>query len=63
MSAMGKMYFFLGLQVKESYEGIFIHQEKYIYDIVTRLQITNASALTTPIDVKENMETKSSMKM
>ena len=34
MSAMGPIKFFLGLQVDQSAEGIFIHQTKYVDDIL-----------------------------
>ncbi|GKA86242.1 putative ribonuclease H-like domain-containing protein [Tanacetum coccineum] len=33
MSAMGKLTFFLGLQVKQKPDGIFISQEKYVQDM------------------------------
>ena len=35
MSAMGEMQFFLGLQVDQSDNGIFIHQMKYVGDILS----------------------------
>ena len=30
MSMMGEVNFFLGLQIKQTADGIFIHQQKYI---------------------------------
>ena len=36
MSAMGELKFFLGLQVDQKKDGIFIHQTKYVHDILTR---------------------------
>ncbi|GJW59151.1 putative ribonuclease H-like domain-containing protein [Tanacetum coccineum] len=36
MSAMGELTFFLGLQVKQSQEGIFISQDKYVADIMKK---------------------------
>jgi hypothetical protein len=34
MSMMGELQFFLGLQIKKSKEGTFVHQAKYTKDIV-----------------------------
>jgi hypothetical protein len=39
MSLMGEMSFFLGLQVKQSPEGIFINQSKYVADILKRFNM------------------------
>ena len=36
MSSMGELTFFLGLQVKQSKEGIFISQDKYVTDILNK---------------------------
>jgi hypothetical protein len=30
MSMMGELIFFLGIQVKQTKEGTFVHQDKYI---------------------------------
>nr|GEX28301.1 hypothetical protein [Tanacetum cinerariifolium] len=40
MSSMGELTFFLGLQVKQSEEGIFISQDKYVAEILKRFQVT-----------------------
>ncbi|GKE72491.1 putative ribonuclease H-like domain-containing protein, partial [Tanacetum coccineum] len=34
MSSMGELAFFLGLQVKQQPDGIFISQDKYVADIL-----------------------------
>ncbi|GJW63084.1 hypothetical protein Tco_0114968 [Tanacetum coccineum] len=36
MSAMGEMTFFLGLQVKQLPDGLFISQDKYVKDMLTK---------------------------
>ncbi|KAI3725219.1 hypothetical protein L1987_64999 [Smallanthus sonchifolius] len=47
VSLMGKMQFFLGLQVEQSESGILIHQAKYVRDILTKFKMTYCkSALT-----------------
>nr|GEU37317.1 hypothetical protein [Tanacetum cinerariifolium] len=40
MSSIGELTFFLGLQVKQSEEGIFISQAKYVAEILKRFQVT-----------------------
>ena len=37
MSSMGELQFFLGLQVKQSQEGIHLSQTKYVLDMLTKL--------------------------
>ncbi|KAD4385796.1 hypothetical protein E3N88_25965 [Mikania micrantha] len=37
MSAMGELQFFLGLQIKQKPDGIFIHQSKYTKELTTQL--------------------------
>ncbi|GKA98358.1 putative ribonuclease H-like domain-containing protein [Tanacetum coccineum] len=37
MSSMGELTFFLGLQVKQKEDGIFISQEKYVTEILKKL--------------------------
>ena len=36
MSMMGELHFFLGLQIKQQENGIFIFQEKYIRDLLKK---------------------------
>ncbi|GKD32106.1 putative ribonuclease H-like domain-containing protein, partial [Tanacetum coccineum] len=46
MSAIGELTFFLGLQVKQQSDGIFIHQEKYVHDILKKSMIGSLMYLT-----------------
>ncbi|GJV44194.1 putative ribonuclease H-like domain-containing protein [Tanacetum coccineum] len=39
MSSMGELTFFLGLQVKQNKEGIFISQDKYVAEILKKFDI------------------------
>ena len=50
MSSMGELTFFLGLQVRQTRDGIFINQEKYVADILKRFDLPNLRPATTPID-------------
>ena len=49
MSMMGELNFFLGLQVKQTEEGIFINQAKYIKDLLKKYGMESASPMKTPI--------------
>jgi hypothetical protein len=49
MSMMGELQFFLGLQIKQSKEGTFVHQAKYTNDIVRKFKMEDSKAMTTPM--------------
>nr|GEX03781.1 putative ribonuclease H-like domain-containing protein [Tanacetum cinerariifolium] len=53
MSAMGELNFFLGLQVLQKEDGIFLSQDKYIGDILKKFGFSNVRSSNTPMD-KEN---------
>jgi hypothetical protein len=49
MSMMGELQFFLGLQIKQSKEGTFVHQAKYTKDIVRKFKMEDSKAMATPM--------------
>ncbi|KAJ9566338.1 LOW QUALITY PROTEIN: hypothetical protein OSB04_002304 [Centaurea solstitialis] len=49
MSMMGELTIFLGLQVKQSSEGIFINQFKYVNDLLKKFQLHDVSPMRTPM--------------
>ncbi|KAJ9544131.1 hypothetical protein OSB04_023838 [Centaurea solstitialis] len=49
MSMMGELTFFLGLQVKQSLEGIFINQAKYVQDLLMKYKLPDVSPMRTPM--------------
>nr|GFB16533.1 hypothetical protein [Tanacetum cinerariifolium] len=53
MSAMGELNFFLGLQVLQKEDGIFLSQDKYVGDILKKFKFSDVRYLNTPMD-KEN---------
>nr|GFA91675.1 putative ribonuclease H-like domain-containing protein [Tanacetum cinerariifolium] len=53
MSAMGELNFFLGLQVLQKEDGIFLSQDKYIGDILKKFRYSDVRYSNTPMD-KEN---------
>jgi hypothetical protein len=48
-SMMGLLQFFLGLQIKQSKEGTFVHQAKYTKDIVRNFKMEDSNAMATPM--------------
>nr|GEV14954.1 hypothetical protein [Tanacetum cinerariifolium] len=50
MSSMGELTFFLGLQVKQKKDGIFISQDKYVAKILKKFGLTDGKSARTPID-------------
>nr|GFB35529.1 putative ribonuclease H-like domain-containing protein [Tanacetum cinerariifolium] len=53
MSLMGELTFFLGLQVKQKDDGIFISQDKYIAKILWKFGLTYGKSASTPIDTEK----------
>nr|GEV15798.1 hypothetical protein [Tanacetum cinerariifolium] len=53
MSSMGELTFFLGLQVKQKQDGIFISQDKYVAKILKKFGLTDGKSASTPIDTEK----------
>ncbi|KAD5318172.1 hypothetical protein E3N88_18118 [Mikania micrantha] len=49
MSAMGELQFFLGLQIKQSPDGIFIHQSKYTKELLKKFDLQNSKNCSNPM--------------
>ncbi|KAH9770963.1 hypothetical protein KPL71_012543 [Citrus sinensis] len=49
MSMMGELKYFLGLQIKQNEEGIFINQAKYVKDLLKRFGYDNGTEKSTPM--------------
>ncbi|GJW27380.1 putative ribonuclease H-like domain-containing protein [Tanacetum coccineum] len=50
MSSMGELTFFLGLQVKQKEDGIFISQDKYVTEILKKFGFTDVKTASTPME-------------
>ncbi|GJY17063.1 putative ribonuclease H-like domain-containing protein [Tanacetum coccineum] len=53
MSSMGELNFFLGLQVKQREDGIFISQDKYVAEILRKFYFTDVRTASTPMDTEK----------
>ena len=49
MSMIRELIFFLGFQVKQMREGIFISQEKYTKDLLKRFKMDECKPIKTPM--------------
>ncbi|GJY45628.1 putative ribonuclease H-like domain-containing protein [Tanacetum coccineum] len=50
MSSMRELTFFLGLQVKQRKDGIFLSQDKYVYDILKKFGFSKVKTTSTPME-------------
>jgi hypothetical protein len=49
MSMMGELTFFLGIQVKQTKEGTFVHQGKYTKDLMKKFNMVELKPVSTPM--------------
>nr|GEU58082.1 retrovirus-related Pol polyprotein from transposon TNT 1-94 [Tanacetum cinerariifolium] len=56
ISMMGKMSFFLGLQISQSPRGIFINQSKYASEIVKKYGMLSSDFVDTPLVKKSKLD-------
>ena len=50
MKDLGSMHYFLGLEVWQNSEGIFVNQEKYAIKILKIFDMLECKAMVTPMD-------------
>ncbi|GKB65777.1 putative ribonuclease H-like domain-containing protein [Tanacetum coccineum] len=50
MSSIGELTFFLGLQVQQKEDGIFISQDKYVADILKKFDFVTVKTASTPME-------------
>nr|GEW39266.1 hypothetical protein [Tanacetum cinerariifolium] len=53
MSSIGELTFFLGLQVKQKKDGIFISQDIYVGEILRKFRLTDGKSASIPIDTEK----------
>ncbi|GJS52459.1 retrovirus-related pol polyprotein from transposon TNT 1-94 [Tanacetum coccineum] len=49
MSMMGELNFFLGLQIKQLEDGIFLHQSKYIKEMLKKFELEDSKPMKMPM--------------
>ncbi|GJS49929.1 putative ribonuclease H-like domain-containing protein [Tanacetum coccineum] len=55
MSSMRELTFFLGLQVKQKKDGIFISQDKYVKETLKKFGFTEVKTASTPIETQKHL--------
>nr|GEW23025.1 putative ribonuclease H-like domain-containing protein [Tanacetum cinerariifolium] len=53
LSSMGELIFYLGLQVKQKPDRIFISQDKYVVEILRKFGLTDGKSASTPKDIEK----------
>lgn len=56
MTDLGLLQYFLGLEVKQSEEGIFVCQKKYASDLLKRFNMSNCAVAATPMNINEKLQ-------
>ncbi|GJY08013.1 retrovirus-related pol polyprotein from transposon TNT 1-94 [Tanacetum coccineum] len=56
MSMMGKMSFFLGLQIFQSHRGIFINQSNYVLEIIKKYGMQSSDPVDAPMMDKSKLD-------
>jgi hypothetical protein len=49
MSMMGELQYFPGLQIKQVKDGTFVHQTKYMKDMLRKFQMQDVKPMSTPM--------------
>jgi hypothetical protein len=52
---MGELQFFLGLQINQTKEGTFVHQAKYMKDILRKFKMDDSKPLSTLMSTKQRL--------
>ncbi|GJX82190.1 putative ribonuclease H-like domain-containing protein [Tanacetum coccineum] len=55
MSSIGELTFFLGLQVKQKEDGIFISQDKYVNEILNKFGFSDVKTASTPMETHKTL--------
>lgn len=56
MTDLGLLTYFLGMEFVSTSKGMFMHQKKYVADILKRFDMMNCKSVTTPIDAWIKLE-------
>jgi hypothetical protein len=57
MSLMGELIFFLGIQVKQTKQGTFVHQDKYTKDLMKKFNMVELKPVSTLMSTATTLDT------
>ena len=55
MSDLGPLRYFLGLEITSTSDGIFLSQEKYTQDLISRSGLTDHRTIDTPMELSVHL--------
>ena len=55
MTNLGEMAYFLGMEIRQDQQGIFICQMKYTKEILKKFQMEGCKPMSTPMNQKEKL--------
>jgi hypothetical protein len=55
MSMMGELTFFLGIEVKQTKQGTFVHQAKYMKDLMKKFNMVELKPVSTPMSATTSL--------
>ncbi|PKA46730.1 Retrovirus-related Pol polyprotein from transposon TNT 1-94 [Apostasia shenzhenica] len=55
MTNLGSLHYFLGLQILQTSDGIFLSQEKYALNLLKRFNMKNCKTFSTPMNANEKL--------
>lgn len=56
MTDLGLLHYFLGLEIKQGEEGVFVSQKKYDEDLLNRFHIEKCESVVTPMNINEKLQ-------
>jgi hypothetical protein len=56
VSMMRELTFFLGIQVEQTKEGTFVHQTKYMKDLIKKFAMADAKPVSTPMSMMTTLD-------
>jgi hypothetical protein len=56
MFMMRKLTFFLGIQVKQMKQGTFVHQAKYMKDLIKKFNMDDLKPMSTPMSTATSLD-------
>ncbi|RVW83084.1 Retrovirus-related Pol polyprotein from transposon TNT 1-94 [Vitis vinifera] len=62
MSDLGLLHFFLGLEVKQVEDGVFVSQRKYVVDLLKKFNMLNCKVVATPMNSNEKLQAEDGTK-
>jgi hypothetical protein len=56
MSMMGELKYFLGFQIKQLEDGMFISQTKYTHDLLKKFDMDKVKSIMTPMSTNDHLD-------